>query len=191
MDSLEVSHFQLHCTTRLCYLPLQDAKSIPVASLCALTFSSFSRMGHPPGDTGSYSASTTSSALFQPPDHDNTLEPENTAGPSTTCGRSLGAGVPPNSSWHPTGEYSSAGHKFSSSVAPDERSSVMGSCCNHTLLTSQISRPSSSDGITAYLHRADFANSFSRQHSWLQWPACAEGNLVCLGDCAREPCLVV
>lgn len=46
-DSLEVSNFQLCCTTWLCFFLLQDAESIPAAFLLE-PFISFPRMGLPP-----------------------------------------------------------------------------------------------------------------------------------------------
>lgn len=138
LDSLEVSHFQLHCTIQLCFSHFRMPKVTLPPSLCPLTFSSFSRMGlppkHSPGDTGSYSSNTITSALYQAPGHDSKLQPGNTAGPIPTRGWPLGTRVPPNSTRHLTGECSSIGQEVSSSVVPD-KCSLMGSCCNHTLST--------------------------------------------------------
>lgn len=47
---------------------------------------------------------------------------------------------------------------------------------------------SSTDGIAVFLHKASLGNGFG-QHSWLQQPARVKGNLECVGDCYREPCL--
>lgn len=52
------------------------------------------------------------------PGHDSKLGPAVFPGSVTTCGWPLGARVPPNSTRHPTGEYSSTRHELSGSVAP-------------------------------------------------------------------------
>lgn len=129
-NSLEVSHFQLHCKTNLSYLPLQGAKSIPVTFLWALAFSSFSRMQHPPRCfprehwilfiQQNNLCSVQSSWTWQ-------WDTGSTAGSITRYGWPQGA------TWHPTGEDSSNEHEQGSWLAPEEWSSLLGWCCSHAL----------------------------------------------------------
>lgn len=99
------------CQKYPCRLPSEHLPSAASPGWDALS-------GVPPGNTGSYSSSTVTSALFQAPGHDSKLGPAVFPGSVTTCGWPLGARVPPNSTWHPTGEDSSTGHELSGSVDP-------------------------------------------------------------------------